>query len=277
LDHLKDETPLPKVAAAIVHSHSVPKWEHAETWRIQGPYVIEDFNYRPVTKEQLLASLFEDLKTKQALEALTKPQDAVDFIIEFASLLNDRFNPSFQHVDDIEDSGNEYAPGTEWHAQKQKLLNQLMEKKQFLSEEYSSVIKEEYKEGLEIVTSHLLELIKRLPGNMTNHSAEVIQGIKKYDGIAANIYLLLLILKLDPKEQAFMAQACHDHEFAYLLFQMDSASRDKMLKDRLDMLKKSSYRLKEFKEIYMAFIPVASVAEHKRVGTLIDSYISKAS
>lgn len=277
LDHLKDETSLPKVAAAIVHNHSVPEWEHAETWRIQGPYVIEDFYYRPVTKEQLPAALFEDPKTKQALEALTKPQDAVDFIIEFASLLNDRFNPSFQHVDDIGDSGNEYAPGTEWYAQKQKLLNQLMDKKQFLSEEYSSVIKEEYKEGLEIVTSHLLELIKRLPGDMPSHSAEIIQGIKKYDGIAANIYLLLLVLKLDPKEQAFMAQACHDHEFAYLLFQMDSASRDKMLKDRLDILKKSSYRLKEFKEIYMAFIPVASVAEHKRVGSLIDSYISKAS
>jgi hypothetical protein len=277
LDHLKHELSLPKVVAAIVHSHSVPKAEDAERRRMQAAYVIEDIYFRPVTKEQLPAALLENPKTRQALGALTKPQEVNDFIIEFADLLNDRFNPGFQHVVDIESPLNEFTPGTEWYAQKQKLLNQLMDKKQFLSEEYSSVIKEEYKEGLEIVTSHLLELIKRLPGDMPSHSAEIIQGIKKYDGIAANIYLLLLILKLDPKEQAFMAQACHDHEFAYLLFQMDSASREKMLKDRLDMLKKSSYRLKEFKEIYMAFIPVASVAEHKRVGSLIDSYISKAS
>jgi len=275
LDHLKDDARLPDFAAAIAHSHSVPKWEHDETWRVQGPYGIKDFYYRPVTKDQLSMALFDDPKTQQALKTLTKPEDAIKCIIEFADLLNERFNPLFTNSISIDGSQNEYAKGTDWHNNKQKLLDQLMEKKQFLSEEYSSVIKEDYAEGLESVANHLLDFVKRLPGNMQNKQADIIQAIKKHKGIKANIYLLLLVLKLDPKEQDLMACACHDHEFAYLMFQLDAGHRNKLLKDRLELLKGKVYRIKEFQEVYMAFIPVTSVAERKQTGALFETYISQ--
>lgn len=273
LSELKEDS-LPHIVSQIVYRHSVPIWQHDEEWLVDGPYGIEDFDYRPVEKNELSPALFDKPESVQALNALQTTEQKVQCILHFADELNEIRNPAFCDSKDIKQGTGQFVPGTEWDARERKQLNQIMEKRVFLTDQYSNIVKEEYREGLEELSTHLLTLVNKL-STTSDFKPAVIKGIKENQNIESNIFLLLLLLKLDPTEYKFVTRACHDHEFSYLLLQMPTEQQEQFVQERIDLFKGIPNRLNEFKEIFMAFIPASQVSNHKRWATFFDQIKSK--
>lgn len=208
--------------------------------------IIESVTSRPL-REEHVKHLFNTPAMQIAAAKLKNAPDtaqATHFIIDLGEQLKWRFSPYSLERDEDSNEFNDF------------LYKAVSHQTPFLKDDrYEKVVPDEYIEGFNIATDELSKIVDALFNPDQKKALE--EEIKKTKNLDLNIFLLLLLIKLNPDNAPFAAsKVAYAHEFCLLFRHMSPDQQKAALTERVNKLRKRPEGLKKFKDTFMAFVDV---------------------
>lgn len=269
LKHLEGSKKLPSVVAAIIHETSNPKWHEEETLRVMRNTVfhsyIEDKFSRPIDFNHIKGKPYQEPQTQQSLGHIKTPEQARELIMEMGRLLDYRFNA----FNSVGYAVCHLSPAESYSEKADKIeVTKALQQKKFLSEEFSQVVNDEFKEGFVKLADHYCSLLDQLPVEIDRN--KLAEEIKNYCYHQSVVLYLFLLIKMDPTQYEIAVKAAHDHDFCLLFSQMSEAQGKEVVKKRLELFKDNPERFEEFKKVFLSFIPVTQISSRRNWAKFID-------